>query len=54
MSTLKEFSTEVQGKIRGKSDGYVQVFKDNGVAKAYSYSASEDKWTELGEVMNPG
>jgi hypothetical protein len=30
------------------------VFKDNGVAKAYSYSASEDKWNVLGEVMNPG
>lgn len=28
------------------------MFKDNGVAKAYSYDASKNSWTELGEVLN--
>lgn len=54
MESLLEFSTQVQGKVRGKHDGFVQVFKDKGSAKAYNWSEAESKWVEIGEVMNPG
>ena len=54
MNNLLEFSTQVQGKVRGKHDGFVQVFKDKGTAKAYNWSEAESKWVEIGEVCNPG
>jgi hypothetical protein len=37
MATLKEFSTEVAGKLKGASQGEIKVFKDKGVAKAYMW-----------------
>lgn len=40
--------------MRGKSDGFVQVFRENGVAFAYMWSDAENKWNKIGEVQNPG
>ena len=40
--------------MRGKSDGFVQVFRENGVAFAYMWSDAESKWNKIGEVQNPG
>jgi len=37
MNNLKEFSTEVQGKLQGTSQGEIKVFRDNGKAKAYMW-----------------
>ena len=51
MSTLKEFNSEVRGKLIGSKEGEIKVFKDNGVAKAYMWKADERKWDEIGEVV---
>ncbi len=37
LSTLKEFTTEVNGKLAGTKQGEIKVFKDKGVAKAYMW-----------------
>ena len=55
MEKLPDFKTQVEGKIRGKSDGFVQVFKENNVAFAFMWSDAENKWNKIGEVQNgPG
>lgn len=51
LSTLKEFNSEVKGKLSGTKEGEIKVFKDNGVAKAYMWKAGERKWEEIGEVI---
>lgn len=51
MATLKEFSTEVQGKLKGSKQGEIKVFKDKGVGKAYMWQTEQDKWEEIGEVV---
>jgi hypothetical protein len=48
---LKEFSSEVKGKLNGAKEGEIKVFKDNGVAKAYMWKADDRKWEEIGEVI---
>jgi hypothetical protein len=53
MQNLKEFKTEVQGKIRGNKEGEIKVFKDNGLAKAYNWDGAKNAWQEIGEVMDP-
>ena len=53
MEKLLEFKTQVEGKVRGKNDGYVQIFKDQGTVKAYQWSDAESKWNLIGEVANP-
>lgn len=50
MSNLPDFKSAVEGKIRGKSDGFVQVFKEDGTAFAYMWSDAENKWNKIGEV----
>ena len=50
MSKLPDFKTQVEGKIRGKSDGFVQVFKEDNVAFAFMWSDAESKWNKIGEV----
>lgn len=51
MSTLKEFNSEVKGKLNGSKEGEIKVFKDNGVAKAYMWKSDDRKWEEIGEVI---
>ena len=51
---MPDFKTAVEGKIRGKSDGFVQVFREDGVAFAFMWSDAENKWNKIGEVQNPG
>lgn len=53
MSSLQEFSTQVRGKVFGKSEGEIKVFKDQGVAKAYMWKSQERVWEEIGEVVDP-
>lgn len=53
MSTLLEFKAQVEGKVFGKSEGEIKVFKDNNVAKAYMWRIADHKWEEIGEVINP-
>ena len=51
LSTLKEFTTEVNGKLAGTKQGEIKVFKDKGVAKAYMWQTEQRKWEEIGEVI---
>ena len=37
----------------GSKEGEIKVFKDGGVAKAYMWKVAENKWEEIGEVINP-
>jgi len=50
MEKIPDFKKDVEGRIRGKSDGFVQVFKEDGVAFAYMWSDAENKWNKIGEV----
>lgn len=52
LAKLKEFRTEVENKLVGSKDNDVQVFKDQGVAKAYMWKGDQHKWECLGEVMS--
>ena len=52
MQNLKDFKTEVQGKIKGAKEGEIKVFADSGVAKAYSWDLQKG-WQEIGEVVDP-
>jgi len=52
MQNLKDFKTEVEGKLVGTSEGEIKVFKDGEVAKAYMWKMAERKWEEIGEVLN--
>jgi hypothetical protein len=51
MNTLQEFSTQVEGKLKGTSQGEIKVFKDQGVAKAYMWQVEQNKWELIGEVV---
>ena len=53
MAQMKEFKTQVEGKVRGKKEGDIQVFKDEGKAKAYMWKEADSKWEEIGEVVDP-
>jgi hypothetical protein len=53
MSSLQEFSTQVKGKVFGKSEGEIKVFKDSGKAKAYMWKSDGQTWEEIGEVIDP-
>lgn len=54
IAKLPDFKKDIEGRVRGKSDGFVQVFKEDNVAYAYMWSDSENKWNKIGEVQNPG
>ena len=51
LATLKDFDTEIEGKVQGTKDGEVTVFKSNNKAMAYGWNQAEGKWNVLGEVM---
>ena len=51
MQNLLEFSTQVEGKLKGTKQGEIKVFKDKGVGKAYLWKQEDDKWEEIGEVV---
>jgi len=54
MDKLPDFKKEIEGRVKGKSDGFVQIFKEDNVAFAYMWSDAENKWNKIGEVQNPG
>ena len=49
---LLDFSTQVQGKLAGKQDGEIKIFKDKGTVSAYCWKAAENKWEYVGEVQS--
>lgn len=36
----------------GQKDGQIKIVKEDGTAKAYSWSASEQKWIQIGNVIS--
>lgn len=50
LAKLPDFKNDIVGKVRGKSDGFVQVFREDGVAFAFMWSDAEGKWNKIGEV----
>ena len=51
LSKIPDFKTQIEGRVQGKSDGFVQVFKEDEVAYAYMWSNAERKWNKIGEVQ---
>ena len=54
LEKLPDFKKTIEGKVQGKSDGFVQVFREDNVPYAYMWSDAERKWNKIGEVQNPG
>ena len=53
LADLKEFTTEIKGKVAGTKQGEIKVFKDAGVGKAYMWDMTKMEWECIGEVINP-
>lgn len=54
MSNLMEFSVVQSTGLKGASEGELKVFRDKGIAKAFMWKTEEQKWEEIGEVVDPG
>lgn len=54
MSNLMEFSVVQATGLKGASEGELKVFRDKRIAKAYMWKIAEQKWEEIGEVVDPG